>query len=137
MKVEVTKAVVSVKAVMVDGKSMTLAMFKQIPMGMWPIEEEGACGPDPVCLGIIQGVKRDCPDCFYQHDEWALCFDGTDLALIPVRCNAWTSCASHSRKAAPSCPDCKRIAASLDQGKKRVLAKSGREHVYIAVGGSR
>lgn len=65
-KVEITKAVVSIDAVMVDGKGMTVAIFDQI--------EEGNPGvllrPEVTVLGRVRRRKQ-CA-CGKSHEEWVL-----------------------------------------------------------------
>lgn len=67
-RVEVTKAVVSVRALFVDKKAMTVAMFEQIPVAC----REECAAPDCLSLGVVRKRTVCDPACGEIHPSWAL-----------------------------------------------------------------
>lgn len=127
-RVEITKAVVSVNAVMVDGKAMTIAVFDQIPyrdpstlarVGLLPVDIDliGWVNRENTVLftvgGILYKTKRP---------------EKTNYNGHPCELH------SHVGGYRISCEDCRRFEDSCD-----VLAQHLRaaKQVYVAVGGSR
>lgn len=134
--VEITKAIVSINAVMVDGKAMTVAVFEQIPIYSPTDCAAEAC----VSLGVVARTAH-C-SCGRRHSTWALVaqtFDqpdehGLTLVRVPDGCpdGRPETCGKHTYED-KACERCREHREEWRQGRRHFAA----DQVYIAVGGTR
>lgn len=133
-KVEITKAVVSINAVMVDGKAMTLAVFDQIEEG----DAAMLLNPGLLVLGRVRR-SREC-GCGYVHGEWILGVADGFLCRIGRHCKP-SDPPRYCQRPFPhgsGCLDC-----AEDDKRRATRSKAvddvfeSTEQVFIAVGGSR